>query len=389
MGLHKRLHGTSIESNTAWAKSFPTCINARTCEEKLFMAPHKIVTVNGRRYDAVTGLPIEEVPVTNSDKQPVKSPKKPTAPKPAPRTSRGITNSEIIHSSTQRSQTLLRRVAKKPATPSKPVTKRKSPGRHMDIAKSASVSRFAKNPVVKPAESPVIASSTKTPSTAKPAVKRTQKADRPAKTHPLAKRAVARVTAKKKLAESKPVTAKQVKDAEIAKALAVPKAKTPKTTRRTQKQNKTLRRVLIIGGIIFVLLALAFTVWRLVPAISVSVAASQAGINASYPEYTPDGYSLSQPVTFDDGRVTLKFASHSNDDYYIVEQTRSSWDSSAILDNVVTPAVGAGYGTTKERGLTIYTYENNAVWVNGGILYKIEGKASLSSDQIRRIAMSL
>ena len=94
-----------------------------------------------------------------------------------------------------------------------------------------------------------------------------------------------------------------------------------------------------------------------------SFASAQAGISASYPEFTPDGFSLHQPVTYSDGKVDLKFKSNSNDDYYTIAQTRSSWDSSAVLDNVVEPAAGANYITTKERGLTIYTYnktDNNS-----------------------------
>ena len=120
-----------------------------------------------------------------------------------------------------------------------------------------------------------------------------------------------------------------------------------------------------------------------------SIAAAQAGIEASYPEYTPDGFSLSQPVTYSEGEVDLKFTSNSNDHYYTVSQARSSWDSSAVLDKVITPAAGANYVTTKERGLTIYTYDMSAAWVNGGILYQIDSNAPLSGDQIRRIATSL
>lgn len=345
------------------------------------MAPHKTVTINGRQYDAVTGLPIAEVQVTAPDKTPIKKPKAAPAPKATPRTSRGTTNSEIVHSTAQRSQTLHRRAAKKPEAPNKPITKRNAPGRHMDFAKSSSVTRFAKHPETKPA-------ATAAPKTVSaPAPKPAAKPDKPAKTHPVAQRALVRANEKKKAATpAKPVTAKQVKDAEISKALATPKAKAPK---REKKNNKTLRRVLIIGGSILAVLAILYAAWRLIPNLSVSVAAAQAGIEATYPEYTPDGYSLSQPVTFSDGQVTLKFASNSNDNYYTVDQVRSSWDSSAVLDNVVTPEAGANYVTTKERGLTIYTFESSAAWVNGGILYQIDSKAPLTGDQIRRIATSL
>jgi hypothetical protein len=331
------------------------------------MAPHKTVTINGRAYDAITGLPIEPISVIAPNKTPMK--KKPApAPlaKPQPKTSRGVATSETVHSNLQRSQTLLRRATKKPEVPNKPITRRATPGRHMDIAKSAGVARFAKHPAV---EAPV----------AKP--------DKPARVHPVTQRTLTR-TAPKKAAPTpaKPVTAKEVKDERIAKALAAPKAKVKKQPKFAIKH---LRRIIIIGSIVLVVAIALFAAWRLVPNISVSIAAAQAGIEARYPEFTPDGYSLSQPVSFSDGEVDLKFTSNSNENYYTISQARSSWDSSAVLDNVVTPAAGANYVTTKERGLTIYTWDTNAAWVNGGILYQINSKAPLSGDQIRRIATSL
>ncbi|MGH7218632.1 MAG: hypothetical protein ACREGE_04285 [Candidatus Microsaccharimonas sp.] len=367
------------------------------------MAPHKTVSINGRQYDSVTGLPIKPVEVLNPDKTPVKKPKPAPAPakKPAPRVTRGTTTSEVI-AGPQRSQTLNRRVAKKPAAPQKVVTKRATPGRHMDIARSANVAKFAKNPEVKaPAPKPAVAAAASKPVTkpapkplAKPAQKASKpakpaKADRPARVHPIAQRAAHRKAVK----PAAPQTAKDVKEAAISKALATPAVAPVKSKSRGKKNswknNKTLRRALLIAAAIVAVLAVAYAVYRLVPNISVSVAASQAGISATYPEFTPDGYALSHPVTYTDGEVDLKFDSNSNNNYYTITQTRSSWDSSAVLDNIVTPVAGANYVTTKERGLTIYTYGSSAAWVNGGILYKIESKAPLSGDQIRKIATSL
>ncbi len=343
------------------------------------MAPHKTVTINGRAYDSVTGLPIESIAVTDPNKKPIKKPTPPPAKKPAPKTSAGASSSETVHSTMQRSKTLHRRATKKPEAPAKPIIKRPAPGRHMDMAKSADVTRFAKHPAVSaPVAKPVAA-------TPKPAAK----PDKPARVHPMAQRAMTRTDAKKAVAApAKPATAKEVKDAAITKALDTPK---PKATKQPKVNKKLLRRGLIIASIALAVLILVFAAWRLIPSISVSVAATQAGIEATYPEYTPDGYSLSQPVTYGDGEVNLKFVSNSNNNYYTVSQTRSSWDSSAVLDNVVTPVAGANYATTKERGLTIYTYNdgNSAAWVNGGILCQIDSKAPLSGDQIRNIATSL
>lgn len=372
MGLHKRLVGTSIESNTAWALSkYPPFVLMREPARKTFMAPHKTVTINGRNYDAVTGLPLESVQVTTPDKKPIKKPTPPPVKKPLPQTNKGKTSSEGVHSNVQRSQTLLRRATKKPAAPNKPITKRAAPGRHMDIARSAGVSRFAQHPAIEPVAKPA------------PAVK----ADKPARSHPLAQRVLAKSQAKHAVVTAQPATAKEVKDTAISQALAAPKAKQATKKRKADKSN--FRLFMIIGAVLLVLIIALYAVWRMVPNISVSMAATQAGIEATYPEYTPDGYSLSQPVTYSDGEVDLKFNSNSNENYYTIKQVRSSWDSSAVLDNVVTPATGENYVTTKERGLTIYTFETNAAWVNGGILYTIDSKAPLSGDQIRRIATSL
>lgn len=354
---------------------------------KNYMAPHKTVTINGRKYDAVTGLPLDSVQVTNPDKTPVKKPTPPAAKKPTPQTSKGTKSAEGVHGSVQRSQTLLRRAAKKPAAPNKPVTKRNAPGRHMDIARSASVSRFAQHPVVMPtaiaAAKPVAAAPALTAK--KPVA---QKADKPARSHPMVQRVLSRNEAKSKLAVAKPATAKEIKDTAISQALASPSVKQD-TKKQGKGEQSHLRLFIIIGSILFVVLVGLYAVWRFIPNISVSMAAAQAGIEASFPEYTPDGYSLSQPVTYSDGEVDLKFTSNSNENYYTIKQVRSSWDSSAVLDNVITPATGENYVTTKERGLTIYTYGTNAAWVNGGILYTIDSKAPLSGDQIRRIATSL
>ena len=91
------------------------------------MNKNNIVTINGQQYDALTGLP-----VSGSSVAPAKKP----------------TPANSIHSSLQRSKTLIRRVTKKPS----PISNHrpKNPGRTMDIAKSSKISRFAPHTVVAP-----------------------------------------------------------------------------------------------------------------------------------------------------------------------------------------------------------------------------------------------
>ncbi len=124
------------------------------------------------------------------------------------------------------------------------------------------------------------------------------------------------------------------------------------------------------------------------PNLSVRVASARAGVNASYPQYSPDGYRFAGPVAYAPGEVTIRFKSNTNTQSYKIVQRASSWDSQAVLDNLVTKESNS-YLTYSEQGLTVYTFNNKAAWVNGGVLYVVSGDAPLSSDQLLRIAASM
>ena len=326
------------------------------------MEARKTVMINGRAYDAQTGLPVERPATASNSARPAA--KQVSAPRPVSSTSTGTSAAKAVHGSTQRSKTLHRRATKKPGLPSRP-----QPGRHMDIARSSSVKRFAQHPI--------------TPT--KPDAKAAS-ADIAPRVHPTVAKAHARV--QQKTTVVKPATAKEVKDAAIAAELAV--ASKPVAKHKKEKKTTQLsRRLVMTFGIIAAVLGLGTLAYFQLPSLSVAIAAQQAGVEASYPGYVPDGYSLAQPVTFNDGTVDLTFKANSGSGEYTVSQTKSSWDSAAVLDNVVRPASGDNYIITQERGLTMYAYDGNAAWVNGGVLYTITSDAPLSGDQIRRIATSL
>lgn len=325
------------------------------------MPKDKTVTINGRVYDSVTGMPLEKEAPAKKDGQ-----------KSTPKRSLSTVASSAVHSVTQRSQTLQRRSARKATVARKP-----KPGRHMDIARSNQISRFAPKREEEPAKA-----------------KREERkaAELPPKPHPMVSRALEKQD--KKSVPSKPAqtSSKQTKEAQIAAALApdttAPKKKASKPKRKKFSWKK-LRPAIIITAVVLIVGAGLYATYISVPSLSVRYAAIRAGIKAKYPEYKPDGYSLQQPVTYSEGQVNLVFASNSGSGDYEITQTRSSWDSTAVLDNIVKKEAGENYITTQERGLTIYTYGKNTAWVNGGVLYQIENDTLLSSDQIRRIATSL
>lgn len=300
------------------------------------------VSINGQDYDAVTGLPVKR-----------------SGKKLAPATK--------LHSSPQRSQTLRRRALQKPQ-PQHAIIGHKSPARHMDIArphKNANIHKFAPHPVgaLKP---------------------KTVEVAPPPAPHPHVVKAHTLSEIKSQPLTST-ITAKDIKEDAIKTAVGKTRKRRPLKSRIRPRQ----RLVAIFSASLAVVMLGGYFTYLNMPSLSVRVAAAQAGIDANYPDYRPDGYALNGPVKYSDGRVSMNFKANAGMQNFTISQSKSSWDSTALLDNYVSPKAGFDYIPYTERGLTIYTYDNNAAWVNGGILYTIEGDAPLSSDQIRRIATSL
>lgn len=120
---------------------------------------------------------------------------------------------------------------------------------------------------------------------------------------------------------------------------------------------------------------------------SIQVAASQSGINAKYPAYIPRGYEMSD-VTSSSGKVSMRFKG--DDGEFIISEENSSWDSEGLLNNFIKPTYNNDYTVVREQGLTLYMGANWQVWVNGGMLYKLNiTSGTLTKKQLKAIATSL
>jgi hypothetical protein len=207
--------------------------------------------------------------------------------------------------------------------------------------------------------------------------------------HPLVQKTQARMNAKPAIQQAKPTAAKPsavIKQEAIAEAMKkAPEHSVPKPTKTGRR---TPRAFSLASMTLATLLLAGYFTYINLPNLSVRVAAAQAGIDASYPEYRPDGYRLAG-VNYNKGSVSMKFAANAGPQSYTITQQQTAWDSTAVKENYVTPNWGNDVINYAERGLTIYAHEGNAAWVNGGILYTISGDAPLSSSQVRNIATNL
>lgn len=316
------------------------------------MSQQNVVSIGGIDYDSHSGLPVSKAQ---------------TAIQQELRRVQSV-HAAGVHNKHQRSTALNRKFVKKAQSSARPaassVTVSRPTGTGMDIrrvARSPHISKFARDPQAVSVKRSVADIGP----TAHPVV---------SKVHP-----VSHKPAHHKAAPS----ARDIKHAAMGHALA-----NAQTNTSSSKQPR--RRALnVAAASLGVLLIAGYFTYVNMPNLSVRVAAAQAGIDASYPEYRPVGYRLNGPVAYQDGQVSMNFASNSGPLAFALNQSKSSWDSSALLEKYVNPRSEGKYATYSDAGLTIYTYGTDAAWVNGGILYTVEGTATLSNEQIRRIATSM
>ena len=311
-----------------------------------------ITTVNGKTYDSKTGLPvvISEAPHTarQMSQQPATS----------------------LHASAPQKSKTLRRVPPQKTTPKKdtlnPMVTRRPQRRSLDIARHPQVRKSA----------PI-------------AQKGTENPDIAPRTHPHVERANQRVASKKATHHPTPhktPSSKEIKDTEIARAIENTSTKTVKHPRKQRSvyHKKAIRISVIILSITIVLSAL---IWINLPALSVKFAASQAGVSATIPHYTPEGFRFQWPIDTKDNHVAIKYVSPDTNTSFVISQSNSPWNSDAVRSMIEENSKGR-FLTSRDRGITVYTHDGNAAWVNRGVLYTIEGDAGLSSDTIMRIANS-
>ena len=162
----------------------------------------------------------------------------------------------------------------------------------------------------------------------------------------------------------------------------------PKSAPITIKKPKVSKKHLIfaVASSICCMGVLYATLKFSMPDISAKVAAAQNG--ASYPSFVPRDF-IASGASFQKNTFSLEFVGPDKT-RFTLDQEKLPWDSNALLNNYVKPTWGEQYDTIREQGLTIYMYQSNAAWVNGGTVYKLNTTSgSLSKKQLKNIITSL
>lgn len=323
------------------------------------MSAKHTISINGQMYDAVTGLRLES---TDSISEPVVPLPVRTA---TPDVRREPTHHSVsVHQRVHKSETLRRGHL----TPPKNKTSVSAPKHHAagHVGRSPMISHFASHPKPLPKNRQPKMINDIGPAVRQAVISPSTRAQLPSKE--VKERLIAHAGA-------------QV-DRSLARTVKQTKAKRPSLLKQVRKQH-------FIAAGVAALLLIGYVTYLNVPGLSVRLAAAQAGVNAKYPDYNPDGYSFEGPVAFTQGEVELRFKSNGGGEGYTIRQQNSDWNSVAVLDNLVNGASDGEYEVNSASGIIVYTYGTKAAWTNGGILYTIDGDAPLSSDQLVHIASSM
>ncbi len=360
------------------------------------------IVLNGKRYDAKTGKLLGDLPrrvqeitksqsSANNQKQgnidgftrrPVKSKNTETKKQP-------VTTLNTTRRKTEKSKTLMRAAVKKPSLASKkdttPTIKKHNPSlrvvsdhklmsRASAIKKSPKITKFAS-----------VASSQRNTYTLDVLPVKKAPAESPAlpKNKLLSKphNVIDRTHARKKIIDD------ALRDANSHKQ---PKVKKPTRRQRISKRLRISNRVMNFTVASLALLLLGgFIAYQNIANLSMRVAATRAGIDGTLPSYKPSGFGIAGPIQYERGKITVNFASRSDQRHFRINQMATQWNSEALLDNFLASGQKI-YQTYQSNGKTIYVYdENNATWVDGGIWYQIEGNSSINNDQLIRMAISM
>lgn len=364
------------------------------------------IVLNGKHYDAVTGVlikstvnpshathtrishPVAKAPAAHTPHSHSSTTHKSPAKKQPSRAHHAAVPKPHSGRKPEQAKTLMRHVVKKPAHPQHPTVKNAYPvakntnhaivpkksvasvdtlraHRAQEIHKSKHVARFAA-----PAITPV-------------ATKIKPIAIQPAPAVPSSTKPVAAHHA----VMPKDQTPAEKKTALLEQALAnaksheqpAPKIKRGFKHRRLMSSLAGLAAVIVIGG---------FVAYANKASVELQLASVRAGFQASLPNYVPDGYQR-QSAKAADGKVAISFMSPGYNNNFTLTQESSSWDSQTLFDTVVAHN-NTTYQTVQSSGRTIYLYGGDkAAWVDGGILYKVDGNAKLNSDQIISLATSM
>ena len=166
---------------------------------------------------------------------------------------------------------------------------------------------------------------------------------------------------------------------------------TQRTNQTTQKTRFWLWRWLAklyisipIGLVI--LCSLGWLLYLQVPYLSLQVVRWRADFTVGLAQ-APDGFRVNEPLVYDNQQVFTKLVR--GDELIDLSQQASSLDSSSLIAQLEQPTIEYQSQTLAGRTILIHRDNNQATWVNKGVLYTLSANFEMNQQQVFEIAQSL
>lgn len=374
------------------------------------MSKH-IIELNGKRYDALTGRLLTAdtaAGAASAPLHPLNTSGAPALPHHAAAPSHHTAHRKPAARPLQPSKTLMRRAVRKPTVKTSPAIKRTAPlpnkvaigalspklsvnavdpgraRRAQHVQRSQHVDHFIADApklttIVKPlapAQPPHTAAHPRLD--IEPVRRPAHASAKPAAAHPAARPAPAKTAA-----SSAHKRTNELFDRAIANAQSHEQAKV-----KPARRKKVGRLMNAVAGVAAFVVIGGFVGYVNRASLQLELASARAGFQAHLPDYQPNGFARQAAVA--QGReVKISFISPNNSDRFVLTQQASDWDSQTLFDEISSVA-STNYQTLQAGGRTIYVYDSGkAAWVNGGVLYRVDGNTQLDTTQITQLAASL
>ncbi len=345
------------------------------------MAKQHIIELNGKRYDALTGKMVgEQAAMKSAHKAPLQPVTSHNLDGFAKKPERSGHTAHPQARSVQKSHTLMRTTVHKPISHKlhAVATVVDQKPAEQPVHMSSSVLRSKLTP-----HSPLIRKFSLNPDDNEHKVAPDSRKQMPSPAPTLSKAAASAATVS--------VSVNPLHQA-IANATShqQPKLKRPGVHKRVANRLHISPRVLSGGSLLVAaLLLIGFFSYQNIPNLKMHLAASRAGVHGTLPAYQPPGFHLNN-ISYKPGEINVSFVSNSDGRNFRLSQVASAWNSDTLRDKLKNDAKTTNPMEVPDNGKTLFIYnDSNVTWVDGGILYKIEGDSKLNSDQLLRLANSI
>ncbi len=381
------------------------------------MAEKDYIVIGGKKYDPSTGLLIERQEQPTANKKPQQSTKstiKTTAKKSRTQKAKTL-NRDYVKKPTFNPKTVDQIIHKRAVTPPRSAKPAKPAAKNLtNNFKNRQIRHFAKLEEVtkQQPKTPVVLTETTNPdykldqaaqqqfitnfNQARKAnfytryrINQISKQRRAQQLKLLKQSQAIQKSNKKSTQKAKSKSLKQIKNETLIRAIAqAPSTKDLNKYRPHQnkfklfwRQNRafvlTIIAAIIIGSGLFYLN---------LPNLKLKYANHQAQIIATYPSAMPIGFKLTQMAEYSDDQISFNYQEGNRQISF--SQKATDWNPQTLLEVTVKPESKDNYITDKQRGLTIYYFDKTAIWINGGILYRIDYNYDIDPYDLREIVNS-